>query len=153
MSEMEEPKRKGPGRKPFVVDWDRVDRYLQAHCDGVGIAGILGCAPETLYRKCQEEKKVNFEAYMRQKRAEGKALILKKQFDVAMSGRGDRSMLIYLGKVHCGQTEGPQQIDVTSGGQRFQGFTFLEPLAKPGPSSNGETGVENAGADAIFAAT
>lgn len=145
MSEGNEVPKKGPGRKPFIVDWQKVDRYLQAHCDGVGIAGVLGCAPETLYRKCLEDKKINFEAYMRQKRAEGKALILRKQFDVALSGRGDRSMLIYLGKVHCGQTEGPQQIDVTSGGQRFQGFSFLEPLAKPGPAPNEEGGGENAG--------
>lgn len=85
------------------IDWKKVDSYLKAQCDGAAIAGILGIAPLTLYRACEREHKVNFNAYAQQKKAEGKELLRAKQFQTAMDG--DKTLLIWLGKQYLGQKD------------------------------------------------
>lgn len=91
------------GRPKANIDWHKVDNLLKAQCDGVGIAGILGIAPDTLYRLCREENKIGFEDYSRQKKSEGKELLRAKQFESAMSG--DRVMQIWLGKQYLDQKD------------------------------------------------
>lgn len=98
------------GRPKAEIDWTKVDRYLQAQCDGTGIAGILGIAPITLYRACEREFNVNFDAYSQQKKAEGVELLKAKQFQTAMEG--NVTMQIWLGKQYAGQRE-KQDIDHT----------------------------------------
>lgn len=85
------------------IDWKKVDKYLQAHCDGVGIAGILGIDVQTLYRRCNEDNKVGFAEYSAKKKAEGVELLKAKQYQVAMEG--DRTMLVWLGKQYAGQSD------------------------------------------------
>ena len=91
------------GRPKLKIDWDKVDKMLQAHCDGVGIAGLLNMHPDTLYNACKDEKGVDFSAYKQQKMYEGVELLRQKQFGVAM--QGDKSMLIWLGKQYAGQRD------------------------------------------------
>ena len=97
------------GRKKKVINWDTVDVYLRCQCDGTGIASILGVSPMTLYRACKDTHKVNFDAYSQQKKAEGKELLKKRQFEVAMSG--DKTLLVWLGKNYADQKD---RSDVTS---------------------------------------
>ena len=85
------------------IDWHKVDNLLKAQCDGVGIAGILGIHPNTLYLAVEEEFKISFSEYSAQKRSEGKELLRAKQFDAAMSG--DKTMLVWLGKQYLGKKE------------------------------------------------
>ncbi len=98
------------GRPKAIIDWNKVDKYLQAQCDGVGIAGILGIAPLTLYRACEREKNVNFDTYSAQKKGEGVELLKAKQFQTAMEG--NVVMQIWLGKQYAGQRD-KQDIDQT----------------------------------------
>lgn len=91
------------------IDWKRVDELLKAQCGGVGIAGILGIHPDTLYLACQEKFKMGFSDYSAQKKSEGKELLRDKQFKLALEG--DKSMLIWLGKQYLGQKD---KNDVTS---------------------------------------
>ena len=92
------------------IDWNKVDKYLQAQCNGTGIAGLLGIAPITLYRACEEKYKVNFEAYSAQKKGEGKELLRAKQFEMVMNG--NVTMAIWLGKQYLGQRD-KSEIDHT----------------------------------------
>lgn len=85
------------------IDWKKVDAYLQAHCNGTGIAGLLGISAETLYRACKRDHKIGFDEYSQQKKAEGKELLKAKQFETAMSG--NVSMQIWLGKQYLGQRD------------------------------------------------
>lgn len=68
------------------IDWQKVDNYLKAQCDGVAIAGILGIHPNTLYEACQETNKISFSEYSAIKKGEGKEILRAKQFQVAMEG-------------------------------------------------------------------
>jgi hypothetical protein len=97
------------GRPKIIVDWNKVNKYLQAQCNGTGIASLLGISPMTLYRACERKFKVNFEAYSSQKKAEGKELLRGKQFQTAMEG--DKTMLVWLGKQYLEQKD---KSDLTS---------------------------------------
>jgi len=90
-------------RPKAVIDWNKVDKYLQAQCDGVGIAGLLGIDVQTLYRRCNEDNKVGFAEYSAIKKAEGVELLKAKQYQVAMEG--DKTMLVWLGKQYAGQRD------------------------------------------------
>ena len=90
-------------RPKAIIDWKKVDFYLRAHCDGVGIAGILGVCPDTLYLACQEEHKMGFSEYSAQKKSEGKEMLRGKQFQLAVEG--DKTMLIWLGKQYLDQRD------------------------------------------------
>jgi len=90
-------------RPKIIVDWGKVDKYLQAQCDGVSVASILGISPETLYLRCEEDNKSSFTVYSAKKKAEGVQLLKAKQFQTAMSG--NVTMQIWLGKQYAGQRE------------------------------------------------
>ncbi len=85
------------------IDWSIVDKYLQAQCDGVGIAGLLGVDVETLYNRCKSDNSLGFSEYAALKKSEGKELLRMKQFKIAMDG--DKTMLVWLGKQYLGQKE------------------------------------------------
>ena len=94
------------GRKKANIPWDKVDKYLQAQCNGTGIAAILGIHPDTLYLRCEAEKKMGFSEYSSLKKAEGKELLRAKQFQTAMSG--NTTMMVFLGKNYLEQRDKPE---------------------------------------------
>ena len=101
-------KKRKSGRPKITIDWDKVDGYLRAQCDGTGIASILGIAAITLYRACEREHKVNFEVYSAQKKGEGKEILRATQFKTAVGGKdmpGNVTMQIWLGKQYLGQSD------------------------------------------------
>jgi hypothetical protein len=96
-------KHPGAGRPAAAIDWRTVDALLQAGCSGVQVSSRLGIHPNTLYERCSQEHNCDFSEYSRLKREHGETLLLQKQFDAAM--KGDRTMLIWLGKQRLGQKE------------------------------------------------
>jgi hypothetical protein len=93
-------------------DWAKVDRYLQAQCDGSVIARFFGMSPDSLRDKIVERygKSLsisNFSEYQALKRREGIELIRAKQFDILMSG--NVTMSIWLGKQLLGQRDQIEQ--------------------------------------------
>lgn len=91
-------------RTKTEIDWKVVDFYLQAQCDGVGIAAILGIHPDTLYLACKREFKMAFSAYASQKKAMGRELLRSKQFKKAYVD-DNTTMQIWLGKQYLGQSD------------------------------------------------
>ena len=108
------------GRPKANIDWSKVDKYLQAQCDGTGIAGLFGIHPNTLYRACETDNKISFSNYSAIKKAEGKELLRAKQFQSAMEG--DKTMQIWLGKQYLGQKD---KSDVTSDDVSLQNITVV----------------------------
>jgi hypothetical protein len=98
------------GRPKAKIDWAKVDKMLQAHCDGVGIAGLLGINYNTLARATEETQKMNFEEYRRLKQTEGKELLRQTMFSNAM--KGDKALQIWLSKQYLGMTE-KQEVEQT----------------------------------------
>jgi hypothetical protein len=90
-------------RKKFEIDWNKVDEYLIAQCSGSSIASILGCHENTLYDRCRIDKNVEFMTYSAKKKAEGKEVLRKNMFDLAM--KGNITMNIFLSKQYLGFTD------------------------------------------------
>ena len=79
------------GRPKSKIDWDTVNEYLRAHCDGAAIARLLGIHPSTLYDAVQETYKTNFTDYAKEKRTEGVALMEASIYkDARIKGGVDR---------------------------------------------------------------
>lgn len=110
------------GRPKADIDWEMVDNFLKAHCDGVGIASYFGIASDTLYRLVKERYNMGFDDYRRQKQSEGKDLLRAKQYSVAMAG--DKTMLVWLGKQYLEQKD---KYDHTTDGEKL---TYTDPFAK-----------------------
>ena len=60
------------------INWDEVDKYLQAGCSGTQVAAIIGVSPDTLYRRCQSERGANFSVISQEKRAKGDGFLHAK---------------------------------------------------------------------------
>ena len=86
------------------IDWDLVDRLLEAGCLGTEIAANFDMHPNTFYNKVLEEQKVGFTKYSAQKKGKGDSLLRAVQYETAIKDK-DRSMLIWLGKQRLGQKE------------------------------------------------
>lgn len=99
-----------PGRPKIIINWDVVASYLRAQCDTVGIAGILGISPDTLYTRCKKDNKIDYTVFSAQKKSEGKDMLRAKQFTTAMGDTKNEvppnvTMQIWLGKQYLGQKD------------------------------------------------
>lgn len=92
------------GRPEKPIDWDLVDKLLEAGCLGTEIAANFDMHPNTFYDKVLEERKLGFTEYSRQKKSKGESILRAVQFQSAIKDR-DRSMLIWLGKQRLNQRE------------------------------------------------
>lgn len=98
--------KKPRGYPPTPIDWDKVDRWLECGCLGTEVAASLGIHPDTLYNRCEEEKGIVFSAYSKEKKSSGDKLLRQKQMEIAM--KGDKTMLLWLGKQRLGQRDTPE---------------------------------------------
>lgn len=92
--------------KKKEIDWNLVGEYLHAQCKTVDIADLLGVSTDMLYVRCKQDLGMDFSVFAQQKRASGKELLRKKQFDTAMEG--NVSMQIWLGKQYLEQADKSQ---------------------------------------------
>ena len=87
-------------RKKIEIDWQKVAEYLHAQCSGSAIASILGIHENTLYDRCRIDNNVEFMTFSAKKKSEGKELLRKNMFDIAM--KGSIPMNIFLSKQYLG---------------------------------------------------
>jgi len=86
-----------------VVDWVLVEKLCQILCTHEEIASMNNCSVELLQDACKRDNGVSFPEYYKQKSANGKISLRRKQWQMALAG--DRVMLIWLGKQHLSQSE------------------------------------------------
>jgi len=98
---------KNGGRKKKFIDWNLVEKLLTTGCSGMEIAAHIGIHFETLYERCSKDKGMSFSELAQEKKRKGVSLLRAKQFDLAM--KGDRTMLVWLGKNRMGQAEKVEQ--------------------------------------------
>ena len=118
-------------RPEVFIDWNTVDKYLQAGASGKTVADKIGIHENTLYLRTMKEKKMNFTEYRRQQFEHGNDNIHMKQYAKAMSG--DNTLLIWLGKQRLGQrdkTETDTNIKLNGG------VSIFEQMQKENESEN-----------------
>ena len=89
------------------INWEEFDKLCGLHATQEEIANWFSVSVDTIDRAVKREHKVGFAEYYRQKATVGKISLRRKQFELAQSG--DRTMLIWLGKQHLGQSEKMEQ--------------------------------------------
>jgi hypothetical protein len=82
--------------------WDQLDALI-VWASEVYCAEKLGMNIDTLAARIKERYDMSFSEYKRKRQEPMRINLLKKQYDVAMSG--NVSMLIWLGKQYLGQAE------------------------------------------------
>lgn len=91
------------GRKKVNIDWKKIENMAVAGCNGQQIAAAVGIHYNTLFKRCKEDNKCEISEYLQTKKEKGNNLLIQKQFDIAL--KGDRAMLIWLGKNRLGQSD------------------------------------------------
>lgn len=113
-------------RPKAIIDWAKVGKMLEAGCTAEGIAASLGISREVLYRRCELDNKVGFSTFSQQKKASGDDLLRMKQFEIAM--KGDKTLLIWLGKQRLGQRENAEkEIDLSPIDALFEKLNATKP--------------------------
>ena len=91
------------GRPKFVIDYKKLDAMCAIQCTGEECAAILDVSYEHLNNQLKKDGKGGFLDYFKQKSANGKMSLRRKQFDLASSG--NPTMLIWLGKQWLSQVD------------------------------------------------
>lgn len=92
------------GAKPLELDRALIEELASIHCSMGEIARIAGCSIDTLERRYMDVIEVG--------RANVKASLRRKQYELAMTG--DRTMLVWLGKIILGQREPAHIVEHTA---------------------------------------
>lgn len=86
-----------------LIDYVVLDGCCEIQCTGEECASVLGIDYDTLNNRLKEDGNGGFSEYFRQKSANGKKSLRRKQFEIAEDG--NPTMLIWLGKQWLGQKE------------------------------------------------
>ena len=95
------------GRPEKPIDWELVDKFLEAGCNGVQISSHFGMHPHTFYDRVVEKYAMTYTDYAALHTPKGEAHLLLSQHQKSLNSqaKGNAQMLIWLGKVRLGQRE------------------------------------------------
>lgn len=85
------------------IDWKKVDDLLMAGCLGTEICPHFDMHPNTFYDRVVQKYGMSFTDYSTQKRSHGDSILRAVQYNEAV--KGDKTLLIWLGKVRLEQRE------------------------------------------------
>ena len=91
------------GRPEKPINWELVDRLLEAGANQGQIAAAIGVDSDTLHDRFVKQYGCSYTVYSGQKCQYGEALILGAQMKKALNGNAQ--MLTWLGKVRLKQQE------------------------------------------------
>lgn len=97
------PTGKPPGRPPIPINWEEFDKLCALQCLQTEIAAWFNCTVDTLENRVKSEKGMGYSEYYHQKADKGKIALRRVQWQLAL--KGDKTMLIWLGKQCLGQSE------------------------------------------------
>lgn len=90
-------------RPEKLIDWKKVDDYLEGGMTGIEIAAYFDMHHDTFYDKVKEKYNTSFTVYCQSKRSRGDGLLKVKSYQKAMNG--DNVQLTLNLKNRCGWTD------------------------------------------------
>jgi hypothetical protein len=85
------------------IDWDRVERKMQAGCTLVEIAGHFRIHPDHFCVRFKEQYGDVFTSFLSSFHSDGKGNVRETQYEEALDG--NTQMLLLLGKLWLGQVD------------------------------------------------
>jgi hypothetical protein len=95
--------RPGAGRPAKVIDWEQVGKWVMGGASGIQCAAQIEMNTHVFYERCQKDLGIFWSQFYDDHREKGNRLLHNKQFEMAM--KGDKTMLIWLGKQRLVQSE------------------------------------------------
>lgn len=92
-----------PKKKISETNWEKVELYFKAGASQAKIARSLGMCVHTFRQACEANYGVTYNDICESFRQTGELLIEATQFQKAL--QGNVQLLIWLGKVRCGQRD------------------------------------------------
>lgn len=125
-------------RPPKPINWDLVDRMMEAGCTADGIAGALHIHPTNFCNRFKKQYGKNFTNFANDFHSGGKANVQFNQYVKAM--QGNIQMLTLLGREWLGQgredvQESPYQSDIEKDHEIMRLRNQLANLEKNGHES------------------
>jgi hypothetical protein len=102
--------KRGRGRPKIFINWEEVDDYCRAHCNGASIARLMGMSPQTFYKHVEAKHKKTFTQYMDEKKEEGASLIKYQIYKDALEGKHNGLDRIWWTKNCLGWTDKPGEL-------------------------------------------
>tara|TARA_R110000796_G_scaffold252434_2_gene386766 strand:+ start:2120 stop:2443 length:324 start_codon:yes stop_codon:yes gene_type:complete len=93
------------GRPKIELDKEQIIKLATFHCTLQEMSDFFGVSVDTL--------RDNYSTEIAKGKSEGKIRLRKKQFEVAVNGNGNPTMLIWLGKQMLGQVDGESGDDAS----------------------------------------
>jgi len=90
-------------RPPKPIDWDRVERKMEAGCTAVEISSHFRIHPTTFVYKFKEKYGDCFTNFSSDFHSDGKGNVREMQYEEALEG--NTQMLVLLGKLWLGQVD------------------------------------------------
>jgi hypothetical protein len=94
------------GRPRKKIDWEIVDKMLEAHCTGSEIAATIGVNEKTFYRVFTRDRGKNLTTYAQEFHKKGNTNLRMAQVSNALNG--NTTMQIWLGKNWLDQKDAPK---------------------------------------------
>ncbi len=101
-------------RTPKDINWDVVERMMEAGSSGIEISGVFDMHHDTFYSRFQKEYNTSFALASQNKKETGKGRLREAQFRYAL--KGNTALLIRLGEVHLGQG---QKVDIAPNDEKL----------------------------------
>jgi len=95
--------RKKMGRPRKEINWKQFRKLCEIQCTLEEIAALFDCSIDTIENAVKREHAMTFSELHKIWGADGKKSLRRKQYELAM--KGDRTMLIWLGKQWLGQSD------------------------------------------------
>jgi AraC-like DNA-binding protein len=105
--------------RPFKdIDWNLVEKLMEADCNGMQIAAKMRLNAETFYRRFKQEYGKSFQNCVGDFQRAGEADLKLSQHLKAINNKapGNIQMLTFLGKVRLGQRE-PETLQLMAANQ------------------------------------
>ena len=93
------------GRPVKGIDWTEFDKLCGIQSTLREMSSWFGVSEDTVERRVQEKHGITFAEYYAQKAGVGKVSLRRKQLELALGGKGDKTMLIWLGKQYLKQAD------------------------------------------------
>jgi len=136
------PKRKAEdGRPRLEFNLKEVEALGAIQCTYDEMAAVLNCHPDTINNRMKED--IAFSTAYKKGIEGGKQSVKRKQYQMALAG--DRTMLIWWGKQHLGQTDKVVQKNINAGSLAL--LTHLSPKERLEALRRGLDSNINTGAD------
>lgn len=93
------------GRPRKEINIELFESYCSIQCTELEIAHLFKMSVDTLEARVKEHYGETFSEVYKSLKVPGLMSLRRKQFQVALEGKGNVGMLIWLGKQYLGQTE------------------------------------------------